>query len=375
MSSRRSIVIGASGTLALVCAGLGWRVTRKPRTATRPWTFDPTPLPDIRLDALRYAILAPNPHNRQPWMIRMVGDDIVDLSVDLDKRLPETDPFDRQIMIGFGTFIELARIAAAERGVRIEMTPFPDGEPQPRVDARPIARLRFVRDPKTPRDPLFAAILLRRSNKSVYDMSRSVSPAQLARVADADGATADPKQIAVMRETILAAVRTEYATPTKHKESVDLIRIGHAEVDANPDGVDLSGPLIETGALVGAVNRESLADPSSSAYAQGRDGLNESYGSIPALVWITTPGNTRADQLEAGRRYVRANLRATALGLAMHPMSQSLQEYAEVAAQFAAIHRQCGAPDGARVQMLARIGYAAPTDPAPRRPLESHMIT
>ena len=101
--------------------------------------------------------------------------------------------------------------------------------------------------------------------------------------------------------------------------------------------------------------------------------MQDIYGSIPAAIWIMTPGNSRLDQLEAGRRYVRANLRATAMGLAMHPLSQSLQEYQEVSGLFKRIHAILGAKQSERLQMLARIGYGPRVEPAPRWPLETHL--
>ena len=70
---------------------------------------------------------------------------------------------------------------------------------------------------------------------------------------------------------------------------------------------------------------------------------------------------------------MRANLEATRLGLGMHPMSQSLQEYAEVQPMFNAVHRLLDAGEGARIQMLARIGYGPEIGPAPRWPLEMHL--
>ncbi len=113
--SRRTVVRGIGGTgLALVGAGGLFAVTRTPERALAPWAAieDPPPA-DVRLDAFRHAILAPNPHNRQPWLIKLVGVDEALIFCDLERRLPETDPFDRQILIGFGCFLELARIAAA----------------------------------------------------------------------------------------------------------------------------------------------------------------------------------------------------------------------------------------------------------------------
>ena len=79
-------------------------------------------------------------------------------------------------------------------------------------------------------------------------------------------------------------------------------------------------------------------------------------------------------QLQAGRRYVRANLIATSLGLALHPVSQSLQEYPEMAEKYGWIHRLLGAQGEERIQMLARLGYGTKVEPAPRWPIEKHII-
>jgi len=374
MVSRRVVLGAGMGGLALVGAGGVWRVTRSPQSAYGPWNLAPEPLADVRLDAFRHAILAPNPHNRQPWLIRLVDGDAADISCDLEKRLPVTDPFDRQITIGFGTFLEMARIAAAMRGYRMEIEPFPNGEAQPRLDSGPVASVRFIADPTAPVDALFDVITQRRSNKEEYDLSRPVAEERLKEVTrDGGDFIIDAQQVEQMRAQIQEAIMAEMHNHDAHMESVRLMRIGHAEVDASPDGIDLSGPMIEAGNAIGMVSRDEIADMSSSAYQTGVDQMQSTYGSIPALFWITTEDNSRASQLEAGRQYVRANLRATALGLAVHPMSQSLQEYDDVAPMYDEVHRLLGASGDQRVQMLARIGYGPKIGPSPRWPLETHL--
>ncbi|MCF8472490.1 MAG: hypothetical protein K9G27_06825 [Sphingomonadaceae bacterium] len=372
--SRRTLIAGAGITaLALVSSAGVWRVTRRPQTALRPWALDTKTLADVRMDAFRYAILAPNPHNRQPWLIRLEGDEHAILFCDLDKRLPHTDPFDRQITIGFGTFIELARIAAAERGVRIEIEPFPNGELQQTLDARPVARLRFIKDASVTKDALFASIVRRRTNREPFDVARQLPKALAAQIAEADQHSIDAELIASVKAITVAAITTEITTPRTFGESVDLMRIGADEVDANPDGLVLAGPMMEALKLAGILDRAALADPSSTAFKTGLEMQQDVCGSIPALLWISTPTNNRFDQLEAGRRYVRANLRATAQGVAMHPLSQSLQEYPEMAAKFAQVHSALRVNPGERLQMLARMGYGPPADPSPRWPFESHI--
>ena len=374
MISRRMILGVGLGGLTLVSAGGVWRVTRTPQTAHEPWNLAVSPPADVRLDAFRHAILAPNPHNRQPWMIRLLGDDVAEISCDLEKRLPITDPFDRQITIGFGTFLELARMAAAERGYHMDVEPFPDGEAEPRLNSDPVARLTFAKDATVRRDSLFEAIPIRRSNKEVYDLTRAVEDKKLQQIAANGGSySSDPDLIDRLRALILTGIETELLTHDANMESVDLMRIGYDEIDANPDGIDLGGMMIEAGKLTGQIDREQLADPDSQASKIGREQMAETYGSIGALYWITTSTNTRFDQLEAGRQYVRANLQATKLGLAMHPMSQTLQEYDAVAEPYQAVHNILTETPNARVQMLARLGYGPQIGPSPRWPLEAHL--
>ncbi|MGQ0531549.1 MAG: hypothetical protein ACT4OF_02520 [Caulobacteraceae bacterium] len=63
---------------------------------------------------------------------------------------------------------------------------------------------------------------------------------------------------------------------------------------------------------------------------------------------------------------------ASSLGLAMHPWSQALQEYEEMADIYAEARLLLGAGEQT-VQMLVRVGYAEPVAPAARRDLEAFV--
>ena len=66
-------------------------------------------------------LLEPNPHNRQPWLAELAGEDTVHLRMDPARRLPHTDPFDRQLVIGMGCFVELMVQAAGAEGLAVEL--------------------------------------------------------------------------------------------------------------------------------------------------------------------------------------------------------------------------------------------------------------
>jgi hypothetical protein len=380
--SRRTVLQAAGGAgLALIGTGGLFSVSRTPEKALQAWrAIDEAATGDIRLDALRYAILAPSPHNRQPWQIRLSGTDIATLSCDLDRRLAETDPGDRQTTIGFGCFIELARIAAAERGVRMELTEFPDGKPTDRLDQRPIAVLRFVSEPMTVRDSLFPFIPQRRSNKAPFDLSRPVAPRVLAELAGQPrfGAqivtSAEPDMVASLRRLTWSAFAIEAATQRTWLESVNLTRIGKAEIEAQPDGITVGGPFLDALALTGLLSRQQMARTDSIAYNSGLDLIKSAMTATPAYGWVITDANTRGDQLAAGRAYVRMNLAATRAGLGFHPNSQALQEYPEMAEKLREVHELLGVRAGRRLQMLVRLGYGAPAPATPRWPLATHLV-
>src|SRR4051812_27220592 len=57
---------------------------------------------DPRRWVLAHAILAPNPHNRQPWLVELSGADEIVFYPDTARLLPATDPPNRQITVGCG---------------------------------------------------------------------------------------------------------------------------------------------------------------------------------------------------------------------------------------------------------------------------------
>jgi hypothetical protein len=376
--SRRNIVLGAGGALALAATGGVWRVMRQPETALKPWSEALHPAPaDIRLDAFRHALLAPNPHNRQPWMIRLAGLDEAVITCDLGRRLPMTDPIDRQITIGFGCFVELARLTALERGYAVVVTPFPEGEPKGRLDAQPVAHLRFIRDAAVRPDPLFKAVFDCRSTKQSFDMARPPATEALASLIDAAGgatiasATIEPQKVARLRTIIWDAWQVEGRTARTWKETVDLMRIGAREIDANPDGVSIKGPLFEALQATGQIDRAQLADPNSSAFRMGESRYQKMFAATPGFMWIASEADGHIEALAAGRSYLRANLAATLKGLAMQPISQALQEFPEMREQYAKIHAETGAR---KLQMLMRIGYGPQVEATPRWPLARKLI-
>jgi hypothetical protein len=376
MTTRRAVLQTGAAALAIAGAGAaGFALTRTPRAALEPWSAAGESFGDARLDALAFAVLAPNPHNMQPWRVTLEGDDAFLLHADPAKLLPETDPPNRQITIGFGCFVELFRQAAAEKGFAADVAPFPEGEPFPMLDARPVARVTIAKEANVARDPLFEAALARRTNRAPYDPKRrpdANSVSSMLAAAGAGAAIADAALDAEIKSIAKEAWAIEWGLDRTRRESINVMRIGKREIEAERDGLALGGPVLDALAAAGLLTRESMDRKGSTGYEQSLNTYNDAIDASGAFVCLTTASNTRADQLNAGRAWVRLHQAATIAGVAFQPLSQALQEFPEMAGPYARIHALLAPAPGATVQMLSRIGYAAPpAHPAPRRALHS----
>lgn len=361
---------------AAVLAGASTYIWAAPtaKSARAPWR-DAGQYNDPMMFALSYAILAPNPHNRQPWVVELMSENEAILYCDKDRHLPVTDPLDRQITIGLGCFLELFTIAAHQKQRLSEITLFPQGAHDKRLDVRPVARIKLYPG-KVDDTGLFPHITNRRTDRKPFsdivptpeDMEAvQVAAGGLARV------TSTPKLTAAIRSICDTAARIEFMTPRAHGETVDLMRVGRKAIKENPDGISIEGPMIELLNLGSALGPDAMRNHGSTAFKQGMNMYLKVVETAPSFLWITTNGNTREDQIYAGRAYARANLMATWKGLAMHPLSQALQEYPEMETPLLDIHKTLNIDTPHRIQMLARMGYGSAKSKSPKWPLDSRL--
>jgi hypothetical protein len=382
-ADRRRFIQLLGGGLVLAAAPTVPGCTGMPAEAISAWSPDAAET-DPRRFILARALLAPNPHNRQPWVADLRRPGEITLVCDADRLLPATDPFGRQIVVGCGAFIELAVIAAAERGIRLEVQPFPAGEPGPRElpAGRAVARLVLHDDPATPRDPLFAQIPRRHTHKGAYDDARTVAPgawAALRKIPQAGGLLAGEVIDAGAVQRVKAIARTAYeiecTTPATWLESAHLMRIGPTAIATHRDGIAINDSLPRVMNAIGVFDPLQVPVRATASFDRVMDRW-KAMETGSGFFWIASEGNTRPQQLASGRAYVRAHLQATALGLDMHPLSQALQEFAEMRGPYEELHRVLGfTPPGTTVQMLARVGYGvAAAQPAPRRGLAGLLL-
>lgn len=398
-SSRRRFIRTTGGGI-VVAASVGITACTNPfvvpPVAIASWNPPAKSLP-IRQWALSHAILAPNPHNRQPWLVSLEGETDIILRIDHKRLLPHTDPFGRQILIGTGAFLALLEMAANERGYRVTSKLFPQGEYTGGVDQfddRPVAHIALEQDASVQPDPLFQHIFGRRTERGLYDPAKAL-PTDLQAALDkqlgdlpVQVGFAEHQASTGPRAEQLAKVATdawaiELKTPHTMMESIELLRVGATEIAEHRDGISLTDPMLVIVDKLGLFDRTVVPAPDSSVVQDQIDDFAAAVASTPAYFWLKTNNNDRTAQLMAGSAYVRTHLALTQQGLAMQPLSQALQEYPEMLEPYRTVHQvldsdpTTAGKTGQTVQMFCRVGYLAPgvaaSGPAPRRGLAQHL--
>lgn len=379
--SRRRFIHLLGGGMVLAAGGaVSGCSTALPDAALQPWQ-NTEAVSDPRRFMLAHALLAPNPHNRQPWIADLTEPGRIHLVCDGSRLLPETDPFGRQILVGCGAFIELAVIAAARRGLAVSVTAFPQGAPAP--DELPkgtrVATLTLGAAGSAVADSLFDQIVHRHTNKTAYANDKQVPQALTLAWADTaralglrSGFVSGDAAMAPIRRITRESYEIECVTPRTWLESARLLRIGPDEIATHRDGISLNGAMPRLMRAVGLFDPLQVPEAGSSNLQRAMERWAP-FETGSGYLWLAGDDNSRDTQLKAGRAYVRLHLQATAAGVDLHPLSQALQEFPEVRASYRALHQALGVdPARGPVQMMARAGFAlAPAGPSPRRDLAS----
>ncbi|HUU76368.1 MAG TPA: hypothetical protein VMW63_09835 [Methanoregulaceae archaeon] len=344
------------------------------------WMDHPADEGDIRKIVLGYALLAPSPHNIQPCVVEFVGPGRIHLYIDTARLLPACDPDYRMIYISHGAFIENLDIAARNFGYKTDIYLFPGGWPgRDLVVDTPVAAIDLIEDPDSIKDPLFNSIPERESNKRPFKRAH-LSMEQITALSDAYDSSyipislaSDPDMCRMIAGYIVQAFEIDIYGKERLAEILHNFRFSKQELEKHRDGSGIAQSGI-TG--IGRILYKCLFPSREKAASRGNGFATDAVKrtrkqafSASCFGWISTKGNTRLDQVKAGRSYERVCLKVSELGLAIQPFSQILAQYPEMKDLNDDFREFLGISETHTLQMLFRIGFAHPVPHSPRRPL------
>jgi hypothetical protein len=365
MMQRRTLLIGG-GLGALALGGAGWMGWRRTQAAADMSAYaaslrDPLPTPASVRDLIRYATLAANGHNTQPWLFR--ADDLgIDIRPDLTRRTPVVDPDDHHLFASLGCAAENLALAAGARGRAGEIGFDPVGGGAVRVS------LGSEQGSDT---MLFDAIPLRQSTRSDYDGS-GVSVADLRLLATAAAVPGvdlilitERAQIDTLRDLVIAGNSAQMTDPAFVAELKGWLRFNptaamttgdglYSVASGNPALPDWLGPRVFDMVFTAAAENEKYA--------------RQIASSSGIAVFVAAQDNPE-HWVQAGRACQRFALQATALGLKTAHINQPV-EVPRLRPDLAAL---VGLP-GRRPDIVMRFGRAPPMPWSARRPVDKVMV-
>lgn len=326
--------------------------------ARQPFTQEGTMSPQM-IEMIRYATLAANGHNTQPWKFA-VREDGIEICPDASRRLPVVDPDDRELWISLGCALENLLLAARAAGYAPTVA-YPDAADVIRVQLTPDA-------PQA--SPLFDAIPLRQTTRSIYD-GRPVPAADLETVQALPlepgvalrFLTASPEMETALEYVNEGNLR-QYADRAFVEELITWLRFSKKEALATLDG--LYSRCSGNPTVPRWLGRMFVAGTKPQQQA---DADAEKLRSSAGAVVVATEADDKAAWVRAGQVYERLTLQMTALNLKSALLNQPI-EVAELRGQF-----QSALTLGARLpQLLVRFGYAEALPTSLRRPVEQVLI-
>lgn len=296
--------------------------------------------------ALAAAVLAPSPHNTQPWLFE-VGADYVDVVLDESRILPVADPHGREARMACGAALLNMRISLRSQGLHVHWKLLPD-------PGRPtlLARVRVGgREAPQPDEQLLAAAIARRHTNRRPFREEPVPVAvrrTLRQAALREGAhlmvVEDPARYGAIARVLRLAEFTQRQDPGFQGELAEWLSRDPARLDGVP--LLAAGPPPVTEPLV--LLRE---------YGPSDGKAPREYEQEPLLAILITPYDTPRDHLRAGQAMQRVLLAATACGLSASFLSAAVELSPNRASLRAVLDGEGYA------QTVLRLGYS---DSAPR---------
>lgn len=320
------------------------------------------------------AVLAPSPHNSQPWSFRISGN-AIDVHADLSRATGALDPYGRELHIGLGCALENLMLAASAHGYRtsVELLPAPGH----------VAHVGLAPGP-VHRSELYDAIGKRHTDRSAY-ADRAVAAELLERMsalADAGPRLVWVTDTAHVGRLMVDAARAVTQDEAQSRDGYQLVRSSRADVERFKDGLTLDTMAMP--ALLTAILKRLPPTGRSRAdafWVRTTERTQTRTAAAYGFVAVPDSSDDRA-RIDGGRLLERVHLWTTANGLSLQHMNQ-LTERVDRERELslepvfgAAV--QALMPDGLQALAAFRIGYArgsAGRRLSPRRPVAEVLVS
>ncbi|MEO5942644.1 MAG: hypothetical protein ABIP30_01195 [Ferruginibacter sp.] len=369
---RREFLIVAGSTVAVagITYYLGSDKTNFVREDSKQNPVGKFPLTNDEREILFLASLAPSGHNTQPWFIKYLEPYHWIVCNDKTRWLIAVDPTQRETILSIGAFAQTLEYAAANAGYNCVFTLLastnqdenimdvkltkPSGVATfdiAKIKSRRTVRSNYLNDVLKNEDANF----LLNEEKDWFHFIQKGS-----------------KEYTYLNEQTIEANRIQSYRNTAEKELSDWIRFSSKDAKKNRDGLTAASMEIEglpAWVVRNFYNKSSVMK--NSFRDKNIDNVINQVSQSAGWLLITSKDNSVATLLETGKRMQRLFLKVRNKSIAIHPMTQILEEsFTKLN-----INKSIGITDN--IQFILRVGYVKdyPEPVSLRRPVDWFVRT
>lgn len=365
--NRAGFIGAVAGTI--VIAGVVYYLTSDRRNYARA-DFKTVPKGTIEFQQDEKAILflaslAPSGHNTQPWKVSYLAPYHYVIGNDKTKWLPGVDPTQRETILSIGAFAQNLEYAANQYGYQCVFETLAT-----RNQDDSIIRVKLNRTVNTPAFDLDKIRSRRTMRSNVQTTPLKTADLHFLTEEAPDAFYYFPntsKDYQLLNSQTIEANRLQAYRDAAQQELSEWIRFSSKDAEEHLDGLTTAG--MEINGMSGWICR-NFYGPSNVMADNFRDKnieiAQKQVAESAGWLLITSKDNTVASLLETGRRMQRLFLKVREKNIALHPMTQILEE----PATHAPLQQSVGITNP--VQFILRLGYVDkyPDPVTLRRPVD-----
>ncbi len=298
---------------------------------------------------LYYASLAPSGHNSQPWAVKILNETQWVVEADKERNLSIVDSENREVMLSLGAFIENLVTAAAVFGFTahitiIAKTNFDQQVAEVTLEKREVEKYPLQR------------LVLRRTIKSNMQ-SRQLLKQDISAFEKEAGSNLyyfpkGSRHADIMEKEAVDNFKIQSESDKAQEELACWIRFKNSAIEKYRDGI--TSYSMEINGLAGWYVRNFMDKKNVMGKSFRQKGIEKTIEQVKqGAGWIVLTSNSEAtaDLIDVGRKFQRMALIARERNIAIHPMTQTIEEK-HGQKNIKANHKPATIP-----QFMLRVGY------------------
>ena len=308
------------------------------------------PMKPDEKEILLLASLAPSGHNAQPWRIKYIEPFHWIIQNDKSRWLPAVDPTQRETILSIGAFLQNLEYASGNLGYSCQMDTLATSNQDENIMEIRLTKslvagkydIRQIKERRTVRSNFLSDVLKKEDVAYLIDDDRDLMYYM----------PKSSKECNWLNEQTIEANRIQSYRDEAQSELADWIRFSSKDAEKSEDGLTLAGMEIEGIPAWYLRNFYGKKDVMKKSFReQGIDKVVKQVSTSAGWLIIASKDASVTTLLETGKRLQRSLLKIRHKNIAIHPMTQIIEE----ASTNGLLNSSIGINDP--VQFILRAGY------------------